>query len=330
MRKVLILGGNRWLGARVAARCVAAGDEVTCLARTETPLVPAGARLVQADRRRPGAYDSVLDDWDEVVELAWATDVVDSALQALGDRAAHWTLVSTVSVYARNDEPNADEAAAVVEPVDLDDYGQAKVAGERAAAERVGDRLLIVRPGLIAGPGDPSDRFGYWPGRLRRGGDVLVPEAPGLRVQVIDVDDLADFIASAGRCGTVGVVNAVGASLPFAHVLTRTAGVTGFDGRLVAASEEWLLAHDVGYWMGERSLPLWLPATEVGFATRSNAAYRAAGGVVRPIDDTIARVLADEVERGLDRARRSGLEPSEERALLARLAPPNSRHSTRC
>ena len=319
MRKVLILGGNRWLGARVAARCLAAGDEVTCLARTETPLVPAGARLVQADRRRPGAYDSVLDDWDEVVELAWATDVVDSALQALGDRAAHWTLVSTVSVYARNDEPNADEAAAVVEPVDLDDYGQAKVAGERAAAERVGDRLLIVRPGLIAGPGDPSDRFGYWPARLRRGGDVLVPGADGLRVQVIDVDDLADFIAAAARSGARGVVNAVGESLPFADVLARTAEVAGFAERLVPAPEVWLLEHEVRYWMGERSLPLWLPEGEVGFATRSNAAYRAAGGVVRPIGDTIARVLADEVERGLDRTRRSGLGASEERALVAEL-----------
>ena len=319
MRKVLILGGNRWLGARVAACCLAAGDEVTCLARTETPLVPAGARLVQADRRRPGAYDSVLDDWDEVVELAWATDVVDSALQALGDRAAHWTLVSTVSVYARNDEPNADEAAAVVEPVDLDDYGQAKVAGERAAAERVGDRLLIVRPGLIAGPGDPSDRFGYWPARLRRGGDVLVPGADGLRVQVIDVDDLADFIAAAARSGARGVVNAVGESLPFADVLARTAEVAGFAERLVPAPEVWLLEHEVRYWMGERSLPLWLPDGEVGFATRSNAAYRAAGGVVRPIGDTIARVLADEVERGLDRTRRSGLGASEERALVAEL-----------
>jgi nucleoside-diphosphate-sugar epimerase len=319
MRKVLILGGNRWLGARVAARCVAAGDEVTCLARTETPLVPAGARLVQADRRRPGAYDSVLNDWAEVVELAWPTDVVGSALQALGDRAAHWTLVSTVSVYARNDEPNADEAAAVVEPVDLDDYGQAKVAGERAAAERVGDRLLIVRPGLIAGPGDPSDRFGYWPARLRRGGDVLVPGADGLRVQVIDVDDLADFIVAAARSGARGVVNAVGDSLPFAEVLARTAKVAGFAERLVPAPEVWLLEHEVRYWMGERSLPLWLPDGEVGFATRSNAAYRAAGGVVRPIGDTIARVLADEVERGLDRTRRSGLGASEERALVAEL-----------
>lgn len=320
MRRVLILGGTKWLGERIVRRLVAAGDEVTCLARARSGGVPPGARLVAADRTEAGAYDGLDGDWDEVVELAYAPAVVGSALDALAEKAAHWTLVSTVSVYERNDEPEADESADLVQPVDLADYAQAKVAAERASSGRLGERLLIVRPGLIAGPGDPSDRFGYWPARLQRGGEVLTQQTPGRYVQVIDVDDLAEFIEAAGRRGALGVMNAVGHSVALAEFLRLTSDVTGFGGRLVPADDDWLVAHDVQFWMGERSLPLWLPASEIGFARRSNAAYLAAGGAVRPLVATIARVLHDEVARGLERPRRSGLTGQEERQLLAQLA----------
>ncbi len=102
-------------------------------------------------------------EWDEVIELSHELDLVEPALDALADAAAHWTLVSTVSVYARNDEPGADETADVVEPTDLSKYADAKVAAERSSAARLGSRLLIGRPGLIVGPGDPSDGSGTGP-----------------------------------------------------------------------------------------------------------------------------------------------------------------------
>ncbi|MBK8446550.1 MAG: NAD-dependent epimerase/dehydratase family protein [Micropruina sp.] len=316
MRRVLVLGGNRWLGARIAALLVAAGDDVTCLAREPTALVPAGARLIRADRTRPDAYADASGDWDEVVELAYARDVVGSALAALRDRAAHWTLISSVSVYARNDEVGADEAAALVPPVEPDEYAQAKVAAEQASAGALGERLLIVRPGLIAGPGDPSDRFGYWPARLLHGGQVLVPVTEGRYVQIIDVDDLAAFVVHAGRHRVGGVINAVGDPVPFADLLDLIAAATGFSGRLMPATDDWLVGHDVRFWMGERSLPLWLPAAAAGFARRSNAAYRAAGGGLSPIEQTIARTLLFERELGIDRPRRSGLSPNDEAELL--------------
>lgn len=319
MRRVLILGGNRWLGARIAALLVAAGDEVVCLCRQATDLVPPGARLILADRTRPGAYADATGDWDEVVELAYAPEVATSALTALAGRAAHWTLISSVSVYARNDEVGADESAALVEPVDLEDYAQAKVAAERVSASVLGDRLLIVRPGLIAGPGDPSDRFGYWPARLAREGDALTPAPAGRYVQVIDVHDLAAFVVHAGRHRLNTTINAVGDPIPFADFLALTAAVTGFTGGLVAAADEWLVAQGVRYWMGERSLPLWLPGTEVGFARRGNSAYGAAGGTLSPLQRTIERVLRDERQRGLDRPRRSGLSANDEADLLSRL-----------
>ncbi len=158
--------------------------------------------------------------------------------------------MSTVSVYARNDEPGADETADVVEPTDLSKYADAKVAAERSSAARLGSRLLIGRPGLIVGPGDPSDRFGYWPARLSGTGPVLTPTTSGRFVQVIDVADLAAWIGQAARAGHSGVVNAVGESVALADFLRTMASVTGFNGELVEVEDSELLAHDVRYWAG--------------------------------------------------------------------------------
>lgn len=319
MRRVLVLGGTAWLGREIARVAVAGGAEVVCLARGESGPVPDGARLIRADRTRPGAYDGLDGDWDEVVELAYDPILVGSALAALGDRARHWTLVSSVSVYRDTDRPGADETAEVVEPLDPADYAQAKVAAERATAARLGDRLLTVRPGLIVGPGDPTDRFGYWPARLHRGGRVLTPATGGRHVQVIDVGDLADWIVAAGTAGRTGTIDAVGARHNFAEFLAEAQAVTGFTGELVPASDDRLIAAGVRFWAGPRSLPLWLPAEDGGLVQRSNARYLAAGGRIRPLRETIERVRADEVARGVDRVRRSGLGADEEAEALGLL-----------
>ncbi|AMM21451.1 reductase [Frondihabitans sp. PAMC 28766] len=321
MRRILVLGGTGWLGNEVARAALETGAEVVCLARGASGSVPAGARLVRADRSDPRAYDELKGDlggeWDDVIEITYDPTWVRSALDALADKARHWTLVSTVSVNARNDEPGADESAALQAPDETGGYGKVKVAVEETTAARLGDRLLTVRPGLIAGPGDPSDRFGYWPARLQGGGAVLSPTATGRFVQVIDVADLAAFIVTAGHGRRVGTINAVGDSHPFDEVLDRIRAATGFDGETIARDDAWLVDHGVEYWSGPRSLPLWLPAEDTGFARRSNAAYLAAGGRLRPLRDTIARTLADELARGLDRARRAGLTRADEAALLA-------------
>ena len=152
-------------------------------------------------------------DWDEVVELSYAPSLVSGALEALASRAEHRTLVSTVSVYASNSEPGAGEGATLLPVEDTDDYGQAKVAAERATRTALGDRLLVARAGLIGGPGDGSDRFGYWVSRYR--------------------------------------------------------------GEMVTCSDDWLIEHDVGYWAGPRSLPLWVPMTDAAVAQRDTTALQA-------------------------------------------------------
>lgn len=321
MTRVLILGGTGWLSSRIATRWLERGAHVTCLARGGRS-APAGAELVVADRTAPGAYGAVADtEWDEVVDVSSDPAAVRAAVEALGGRAAHGTYVSSVSVYAADDVVGADETAPTAVPLapgEAYDYSRAKAAAEAAAAE-LGVGVSVVRPGLIVGPGDPTDRFGYWPARFAAAGDdpVLVPDEPDARMQVIDVDDLADYIVAAGARGFDGVVNAVGPSYPLADVLAQVRDAAAHRGEVVHVPGEWLARHGVAHWAGPRSLPLWLPADVPGFATRDGSAYRAAGGGIRPLADTIERTLADERSRGLARSRSAGMERAEELALIA-------------
>ena len=285
--------------------------------------VPDGAVLVGVDRTEPRRlFDAVAtEQWDEIVELAWDPALVTGALDALADRAGHWTLVSSVSVYADATTIGADESAPLLVADDPSDYGKAKVAAEQASAEALGDRLLIVRPGLIVGPGDGSDRFGYWPARFalaqeRRACSCRRSRGRGRRSSMSA--DLAAFVRRAGGAGETGAVDAVGEPIPLRDLLREAADVAGFTGELVEASAAHLLDAGVAYWAGPRSLPLWLPADMPGFARRSHAAYDRAGGRLRSAArHPRSRTLEDERARGLDRDRRSGLTRTEELAVLA-------------
>ena len=166
--RVLVLGGTQWLGRAIAAAHLARGAEVTCLAQGESGSLPTGARLVAGDRDASEAYRAVSGEWDEVVDVTRLPAHAARALDALADRAAHWTFVSSVSAQRLEAPVGADEDDQLVpEDPTGEEYGGAKAWIERIARERLGERLTIVRPGLIGGPGDPSDRFGHWPRALR-------------------------------------------------------------------------------------------------------------------------------------------------------------------
>ncbi len=323
MTDVLILGGTGWLSGRIAQQWLEAGARVTCLARGGRP-APDGARLVVADRTAADPYAAVSGHaWDEVVDISSDPAAVAGAVDSIGARAAHYTYISSLSVYARADVVGTDESAPLAEPAqpgDEYDYARAKSAAEQAA-RTLGEKVAVVRPGLIVGPGDPTDRFGYWPARFALAADepVLVPAAEGLASQVIDVDDVADFVVDAGATAWVGTVNAIAPTRPLADTLATIRAVAGHTGQVVAASPDQLLTHNVAYWAGPRSLPLWLPPDMPGFATHDGSAYRAAGGRIRPLEETVARVLTDERARGLDRDRAAGLTRDDELAIIAAL-----------
>ena len=202
-------------------------------------------------------------------------------------------------------------------------YGEAKAAIEHWTTELAGDRAHLCRAGLIGGPGDGSDRYGYWPARFARDADpVLVPDIPADATQIIDVRDLAAWILTAAESGTTGALNAVGEPVPFAAYLEESRQLAGGDAGMVAAPADWLASHGANYWAGPDSLPLWLPPGHEGFATRSNAAARAAGLRTRPWTDTLRDTLADERRRGLGRERKAGMSPETERRILSEYQPP--------
>ena len=318
MTDVLILGGTGWLSGRIAAHALGAGSTVTCLARGGRP-APPGASLVLADRDEDDAYDVVSGtDWDHVIDISSRADHVAAAVRALGDRAARWTFVSSMSVYRDDETVGTDESAPrhpAAQEGEEYDYGPQKVAAEDAVQDALGDRALLLRPGLIVGDGDPSDRFGYWAAAFLRALDepVLVPPLHGRKAQIIDVDDVAAFVVAAT---VTGAVNAIGDVRDLEDVLRTVRAATGHIGQVIVGDEERLVAEGVQYWAGPRSLPLWLPPEMGGFMTRLNARYTESGGTLSPLSDTVEHVMADERERGVDRERRAGLTRTEERELL--------------
>lgn len=331
--RLLVLGGTAWLGGYLASTAVARGHQATCLARGSSGAVPDGVTLVRADRTSPGAYDALASQhWDVVVDVSRQPGQVKSAMQALTDRASFFVFVSSGNVYAEHGTPGGNEDGALLLALDgdvmesMETYGEAKVACERHVLQAFGpDRALIARVGLIGGPGDIFHRTGYWPLRFARpvvkDGAVLVPDAPEMATQVIDVRDLAGWLVDAGSRHVAGIFNATGETILLPDHLEIARNVAGHTRPVVRADQQWLLDQGVEPWMGECSLPLWLVDPDwLGFNACDSSKARGVGLTTRPLGQTLADALAWELTRETGRTRRAGLSNDDERALLAALA----------
>ena len=318
--RLLVLGGTRFLSQAVAADAVARGHQVTCAARGESGAVPAGAQHVVLDRAAPD-WSALDGEWDAVVDVARTPSWVSDALDALAEHIPHWTFVSTISVYADGATQGGNQDTLPLLPAITDDveqdtpeaYGGSKVACEQDVQARAGE-ALVVRPGLIVGPGDPSGRFSYWPERLAEGGAVLAPESPDLPAQVIDVRDLASWIVTCSENRLTGVYDATGPVSSLGAMLEEIAGAVGGGAELVWVDAGFLLEHDVDHWAGPRSLPLWLPDDAIGLASHDVSAAFAAGLTTRPIAETARDTLA--WLRSVEEPTRTGLTRAEEHDLL--------------
>lgn len=316
--RMLILGGTQFLGQATAAVAVAGGHEVVCAARGTTGTVPAGASLVRIDRDNPSTYAALVGDFDAAIDVGRRPSHIRAALAALDDRVGHWGFVSSCNVYADNSTPHQTVAdAPVLDPGTDDDpsgqnYGPAKVACERAYDESA----FRCRAGLIVGPGDPSGRFGWWVSRLAAGGPIIAPGTPADLVQYIDVRDLAAWLVHAARHRLSGPFDGIGAPLSRAEFIAAGIEGVGVKSEPVWMDQDYLESVDVQPWMGERSIPLWLPLPEyAGFLSRDVSPSLAAGLRTRPLSDTFADTAA--WLRTADSPGTTGLTEAEHAAVLA-------------
>lgn len=293
--KLLVLGGTRFLSRAVAEQAVERGWDVTCACRGSSGPLPHGVTHLPWDRSQDAPAE-IAGEWDAVVDVSRTPSHVRRAVAAVPD--AHWVFVSTINVYADNGSPAMEPLVEAIESdVDLvadpEAYGPMKVACERLVTEGTASSVL-VRPGLIVGPGDPTGRFSYWPDRLARGGEVLAPGSPSDVVQVIDVRDLAAWLLDAAEARTTGAFDGVGEPMPIARLLDQVAEGVGALPSWTWVDAGFLTEQGVEPWAGEGSIPLWLPRPEYdGMMSHPAQPALDAGLRLRPVAETARDTLGE-------------------------------------
>lgn len=332
--KILFLGGTGFLGPHMVQRAIDAGHEVTLFNRGKSkPYLFPTVEKLEGDR-----YGdlSALEGrrWDAVVDtFTYVPATVARTAELLKDSVGQYVVVSTVSVYANYATPGMDEDAPLGEIPDEvaagienhsavgQHYGPMKARVEKAVEAIMPGRTCVVRPGLIVGPGDPTDRFTYWPARVARGGEVLAPGKPEHYTQSIDVRDLGDFIVLCAERKTMGVFNAdsPAAARTMGLLLETCKSESGSDAAFTWVPAEFLAEHGVGAW---QHMTCWVPpeGDYAGFGQVSTARGEAAGLKVRPLADTVRDTLAWVNERPEDPERAAEAEARRERLAKAERA----------
>lgn len=332
--RILILGGTGFIGPHQVRYAVARGHHVTLFNRGRTnPGLFKG--LANIDERigdrgpNPGNYDALKSgEWDVVIDNPTTRPRwVREAAAAVKGRAGQYIFISTISVYAANDTPGADETAALATTPDasvqdtpefMRYYGPLKALAEKEAQQAFPGAATIIRPGLIVGVGDPSDRFTYWPVRIRRGGEVLAPPAAD-PVQLIDARDLSEWTIRCAERKVFGVFNATGPASRFTvrQMLEGTRAASGGTATFTHVTSAFLDAQKVDGWS---DLPVWVdPAGDTaGFTQRNISRALAQGLTFRPFADTVTATLAfyDQQSEARKAELHAGLAAEREAAVL--------------
>jgi 2'-hydroxyisoflavone reductase len=335
--RILVLGGTGFIGPHQVRHAVARGHTVTLFNRGQTnPGLFKGMGGIEeriGDRApNPGNYDALkTGEWDVVIDNpTMRPRWVREAAAAVKGRAGQYIFISTISVYAANDTPGADEAAAVAttRTPDLEDgkdfmrlYGPLKALSEQEAQKAFPGRATIIRPGLIVGVGDQSDRFTYWPVRIARGGEVLAPPA-GDPVQLIDARDLGEWVIRCAEQKVYGVFNATGPARRFTvkEMLEGTRAALGATATFTHVTSAFLEAQQPPV-SGWSDLPVWVPpeGETAGFTQRSIARALDQGLTFRPFADTVKETLAfyEKQTEARKAQLRAGLSAEREAQVLA-------------
>jgi len=327
--QVLILGGTRFVGRHIADALVQRGHGVTLFNRGTNASAHADLEQVHGDRAadlaRLGGRS-----WDAVIDTSGYTpDVVETSARFFQRRAARYVFISSISVYDLDKTQHLDENAPLLALPDEADpstysdehYGALKALCERVVCNVFAERATIVRPGLVAGPHDPTDRFTYWPVRFDEGGRVLVPPTR-TPLQYVDARDLAEFAAIAIEREISGAFNCVTEpeACRFADLYAAcTHEASAEDAQAIEVSEHFIAEHDIRPWA---DFPLWLPS-EGPFSRMvkaQNARAVDAGLRTKPLAETVRETLAWARAAGKHRAALcAGLAPERETELLREL-----------
>lgn len=329
-KRLLILGGTKFLGPELVEAAKAKGYTITLFNRGKTnPHLFPDLEKLHGDRN--GDLKSLEGKkWDAVVDTSgYVPRHVRDSATLLKDAVKQYVFISTISVYSDNSKPGMDETAPVgklsdesVEKVDGETYGPLKALCEQAAEKAMPGRVANIRPGLIVGPNDPSDRFTYWPVRVDRGGEVLAPGTPADPVQFIDVRDLAEWTIRMIEGGHNGVYNATGPEKPMRieDLLQSCKKASGSAATFTWADAAFLEEQKVAPWS---DMPVWVPpkGDMAGFAQVSVKRALDKGLTFRPAEVTAKDTLAWWKTLPADRqsALKTGLKPERETAVLAAL-----------
>jgi len=324
--RILILGGTVFLGRALVEAALEREHEITLFNRGHT-----NPNLFPGIERLFGNRDSDLAElegthWDAVLDTSgYVPRIVRKSVKLLARQTDHYTFISSLSAYAdisqigiEENAPLAKLADETTEEVTGDSYGPLKALCEREVIEAMTDRALIVRPGLIVGPFDPTDRFTYWPHRIARGGEILAPGRPDREIQFIDVRDLAEWLIPMVEAQVPGIYNAVGPAAPLTmkqllddgrKMLNRYSTLTWVD-------DEFLLKKHVDPWI---DLPLWLPDSDIfsgGMLRASGRKALGAGLTFRSVEDTFLDTHKWEAKRPINHEWVAGLSIDRENGLL--------------
>jgi 2'-hydroxyisoflavone reductase len=332
---ILILGGTGFTGPEQVNYALARGHKVTLFNRNQTRPDMFKGKVEQligdlgADTSalRGKKFDVVLD--NPTTFPFW----VRNAAQYLEGNVGHYIFISTMSVYRDNSVPDKDETDGLTPmPEGVDPYttvrehggqyyGALKTFSEGEVAKHY-KTFTIVRPGLIVGPLDRSDRFTYWPVRIDRGGEVLAPGTPNDPTQFIDSRDLAEFMVRLAEQKVTGTFNAVGNVTSMGETLNGIKSAIGSNATFTWVPADFLSANGVRGW---RHMPIWLPPTgpTAGFLRRSNRKAVAAGLTFRPLaltaKDTLAwhKTRPEAEQKATLEGAVAGISPAKEAEVLA-------------
>jgi 2'-hydroxyisoflavone reductase len=323
--RLLMIGGTRFVGRGIVDAALAAGDDVTIFHRGKTGLGSYEGKVKEILGDRDGGLDGLKGQtWDAAIDTCgYYPRVVRQSAELLKGSVGTYTFISSISVYSEDNKWPAGKDVNVIhipadtkEEITSETYGGLKVLCEEAVQELHPEGGLIVRPGLVVGPGDYSDRFTYWPVRFSQGGEVLVPDCPETPLQFIDARDLGAFTyrVTADRRSRAFAATGPTARMTFREFFETIQKACGPESRLVWVDEKFIIDQGAQPWM---ELPLWMGPLEDPDTMMSDLSDSIEAGLkTRPLAETAKDTLAWKQARPVEDAK-AGLPAAKEADLLA-------------